>query len=105
MWCGGWIQFPINAFLSKPLSALFTIPFVNVLLKLPFALTKFVPMSLIIVSGLPCLATNLMNALRELSESNFGAPSIWTALTDKHMNRQQEGFTIRQPIFTINGLK
>ena len=63
--------------------------------------TKFVPLSLIIVLGLPLRAINLLVALRQLSVSNLGTTSICTALIVRQLKRQHYGFSFPRPIFTM----
>ena len=60
--------------------------------------TKFVPLSLIIVSGCPRLAMNLAIAFKQESVSSFGTTSRWTALTTKQVKRQHHLFSVLLPI-------
>ena len=67
--------------------------------------TKFVPLSLTIVFGLPLRAINLIIALRQLSVSNLGTTSICTALIVRQVKRQHHRFSFLRPIFTMKGPK
>ena len=63
-------------------------------------LQKSVPLSLMIVFGLPLRAINLITALRRLSGSNLCTNFICTDLIVRHVNRQHNGFSFLRPIFT-----
>ena len=82
----------------------FFVPCSNVLCKLS-APTNFVPLSLMIVLGLPLRAINRMIVLRQLSVSNLGTTSICTALKVRHVQRQHHRSSCLRPIFTVNGPK
>ena len=62
-------------------------------------------LSMIIFIGVPFCAENYIILLRKLSLSIFGAISIWTARTVRHVNKQHHRFSILCQICAVKGLK
>ena len=68
-------------------------------------LTKFPPLSDLISSGLPLLATNRLKAFKKESVTRLGATSIWIARTVRHVNITPYLFTKLRPRRILNGPK
>ena len=67
--------------------------------------TKLVPLSLMMVVGLPRLAINLLIATEQESVSRLRTTSICTALVVKHVNKQHHRFMDIRKNLTSNGPK
>ena len=65
--------------------------------------TKLVPLSLMAVSGLTGLSTNLLIAIKHVSVSSPFTNFRWTVVVTKHINEQHQCFTGLRITWTSNG--
>ena len=108
MWGCRWVELPSDTLLNQMFFNLILASFCYILIYSANSFStpsKFVPLSLFILDGLPLRAMNRITALKQLSVSSFGTISICTARTVRHVNKQHQSFSFLRPIFTVNGPK